>query len=350
MSRLVQGCAPERHDAVADELVERAAVAEHHGDLAREVAVEQVDDLLRRPRLGQRREAADIREQHADLAIASGQRLDGLAAIDQTAHDLGIQEAPEHRHGVQPGRALASPRQQRRESIEGDGEDDGLEHRQHHELLQREPRRPQQQQAPGQQAAAHEERAGTGREGCRRPGDQQQGQRRRPRRRRLVHRAGVLQVVDGRGENLDSGVQARKRRDALVAQARRGGADHHDRVAELVRGTSSRLRLQIIEDIREAHVTKASRAAAERQPDGILRRHAPAEIVCQSRGQREQLPAVQVVVDVVAPADAVGVLEVVDRAGAPGLRRQCQRRQQRSVRGRIGDRRLLQAQRVGHFA
>ena len=45
---LVERCTPHRHDAVADELVERAAMVEDHVDLQREIAVEERDDLLRR--------------------------------------------------------------------------------------------------------------------------------------------------------------------------------------------------------------------------------------------------------------------------------------------------------------
>ena len=65
--RLVEGRPPHGHDAVADELVERAAMAEHHVDLQREVAVEERDHLLRaaRPKRG---EAADVGEEQRHLA------------------------------------------------------------------------------------------------------------------------------------------------------------------------------------------------------------------------------------------------------------------------------------------
>ena len=60
--------APDGHHRVADELLDRAAVALDH--LAREVEVarQRVADVLRVTLLGERREADEIREQDADEA------------------------------------------------------------------------------------------------------------------------------------------------------------------------------------------------------------------------------------------------------------------------------------------
>src|SRR5262245_43953842 len=83
---IVERRAPEGHDAIADELVEGPAVAEHHPDLAREIAIEQGDDLLRRARLRERREAAYVREQDRHLAGLARKRLDRLALVDDLLH------------------------------------------------------------------------------------------------------------------------------------------------------------------------------------------------------------------------------------------------------------------------
>ena len=54
------GCAPERHDAVAHELVEGAFVLEHRFDHVLEVLVEHLDDALGGRPLAHAREAADV--------------------------------------------------------------------------------------------------------------------------------------------------------------------------------------------------------------------------------------------------------------------------------------------------
>ena len=66
--------AEERQDAVADVLVERAAVAEHDVGHQREVLVEPVDQLLGLHPLGQGVKPADVREQDAEVAAGRGQR------------------------------------------------------------------------------------------------------------------------------------------------------------------------------------------------------------------------------------------------------------------------------------
>ena len=62
---VVQRRAEQRHHHVADELVERAAVLEHDLDHPREVLVQLRDERFRLAALGDRREAAHVREQHA---------------------------------------------------------------------------------------------------------------------------------------------------------------------------------------------------------------------------------------------------------------------------------------------
>ncbi len=60
------GSAPDRHDGVADEFLDRPAVATHHVPGEIEVAAQQVSGVLRVVSLGDRREAHEIREQDRD--------------------------------------------------------------------------------------------------------------------------------------------------------------------------------------------------------------------------------------------------------------------------------------------
>ena len=57
---------PDGHDGIADELLDRAAVAPHDPAREVEVAREEVADLLRVAVFGERREAHQVREQHGD--------------------------------------------------------------------------------------------------------------------------------------------------------------------------------------------------------------------------------------------------------------------------------------------
>ena len=94
---IVDRCAPAGHDRVADELVERAAVAKDHVHLLREIAVEQLDHLLRRARFRQRREAADVGEQQRHFAAfaRAGQAALGHDLLDH----VRIHEPAELAHG-----------------------------------------------------------------------------------------------------------------------------------------------------------------------------------------------------------------------------------------------------------
>ena len=78
--------APDGHHGVADELLDRAAVALDHRPRAVEVAREQLAHLLRVARLRQRREADQVGEQHRDQA-ALGDR--GVASRCRLCHDGG---------------------------------------------------------------------------------------------------------------------------------------------------------------------------------------------------------------------------------------------------------------------
>ncbi len=69
------GSAPHRHHGISDELLHRSAVALDQPSARVEVAREQIANLLRVPRLRQRREADQIREQHRHQTTLSRLRL-----------------------------------------------------------------------------------------------------------------------------------------------------------------------------------------------------------------------------------------------------------------------------------
>src|ERR1700687_339391 len=84
-----QGRPPERHHRVADELVERPAVLEDHGDHLGEVLGEQAGDLVRAHLLGERGEAADVGEQDDDFALGAAELHLALGAGDLTGEIRG---------------------------------------------------------------------------------------------------------------------------------------------------------------------------------------------------------------------------------------------------------------------
>src|SRR5215470_5507134 len=113
---VVERRAPQRHDAVADELVERAAVAENHVYLAREITVEQIDHLGGRLGLRQRGEAADVGEKHRYFARLS--RALEAAALDELLHDVRIDEARELRNRLAPRLSLLQVLSERTGGVE----------------------------------------------------------------------------------------------------------------------------------------------------------------------------------------------------------------------------------------
>ena len=86
--------AEDRHQPVADHLVDHAAVAADGVEHQRVVGVEQLDRLFRRLRLRHRREAADVGEHHRGLDALAAQRearvsqVLGHLARGEAAHQL----------------------------------------------------------------------------------------------------------------------------------------------------------------------------------------------------------------------------------------------------------------------
>jgi hypothetical protein len=86
----------EHHHAVADELVQGAAVGEHDGAHLGEVAVQQLRDSERRQGLGEGREPADVREQYGEVGFLGLQVEVAVAALgDDLLRDVGRAEALE---------------------------------------------------------------------------------------------------------------------------------------------------------------------------------------------------------------------------------------------------------------
>ena len=88
--------APQRHDRVAHEFVERSAMLEHLVDHLGEVLGEQLRDIVRAHSLGHRREPADIGEEHHDGALLAGQSPRVLLLRDHL-RDVGREVALEVR-------------------------------------------------------------------------------------------------------------------------------------------------------------------------------------------------------------------------------------------------------------
>src|SRR6266571_294173 len=90
------GRAPQRHDRVPDELVERAAVLEHDLHHLGEVLREEGGDGVRTHRLRHRREAANIREEEDDRSLFTGEPARILLLRDDL-RDVGREVALEVR-------------------------------------------------------------------------------------------------------------------------------------------------------------------------------------------------------------------------------------------------------------
>jgi hypothetical protein len=65
----------QRHHAIADELVEMTTGRDHRLAHGAEVAIEQEHHVVRETLLGKLREAADVGEQHRDLALLAGMKV-----------------------------------------------------------------------------------------------------------------------------------------------------------------------------------------------------------------------------------------------------------------------------------
>jgi hypothetical protein len=119
-----QGGAEEHQDRVADELVDQAAVLQDHRRHAAQVPVEHGDHHLRAQRLGQRREAAQVRHQdrHRPQLAAQAQgvrvaqeplgHLGAHVAAERLADEVAVAPGPGH-VGHRPGEdadLVAAPR------------------------------------------------------------------------------------------------------------------------------------------------------------------------------------------------------------------------------------------------
>ncbi len=146
----------------------------------------------------------------------------------------------------------------------------------------------------------------------------------------------VLQVLDRRAEDLAARLGVRQRRHAQVAEPRRVRADEHDLAAELVGRPLAFLALEVLVQVAEGDPREGIGPAPPGEHDVVGVRQRITEIHGDPRRERRQLPAADTLPQVVAPADAVLVGKKVDGSGAPQLRRQDERRDDRDARLRVG--------------
>src|SRR5258708_15427596 len=132
---VVERRAPDRHDAIADELVQRAAIAEDHFDLPAEIAIEQADDFLRRARFGEGCETAYVGKQQGDLAALAFARKPAMR--DQFLDDMRIDETRKLPDGLLALIPLAQLFLQRRHEKKHPREQELAQHAKHQELADR---------------------------------------------------------------------------------------------------------------------------------------------------------------------------------------------------------------------
>ena len=236
MLRIVLRRAPERHDRVADELVQRAAVAKDDFHLQAEVAIQQADDLFRRALFRQRGEAAYVGKQHGDFARLAAQRLRRFALGDQRTDHARIEKAVEDAHRLFARFFLAQVFAERGGKIESPAEQQRGQHCNGVQPRHRKVLHGQQHQAQQQQCAAYPEHIEAAQHKQRHLHDDQQQRD----QRREISRCGmqvtlILQVVQRGGQDLHAGILAGYRGGADVVQAGGGGADDDDLAGQFVR-------------------------------------------------------------------------------------------------------------------
>src|SRR5687768_18169152 len=87
--------APERHDPIAHELVERALVLEHGLDHLLEVLVQHLDQRLRPGAFAHPRETADVGVEHRALLHERSALLDLELAAEHALGDVRRKQAAE---------------------------------------------------------------------------------------------------------------------------------------------------------------------------------------------------------------------------------------------------------------
>ena len=168
---------PEGDDGVADELVDRAAMAEHDVAHLVEIGVEQVRKLLRRDRVAELGEALEIGEQGEDLGALAMQRqplriahdlggdVRGEIFAERALRELALLRADRARRRAdadeseQPARAPAEGRQAERVHVEIlEQEGDAADQRELHDERRAKP--PAAIEQAGQRAAGDGEQGG----------------------------------------------------------------------------------------------------------------------------------------------------------------------------------------------
>jgi len=255
---------------------------------------------------------------HARIQKTSKQRhrLRAACFFDQVSRQRRqpeINPAPDQRHRQRPVLQLRQPKAERRPA-----------------------RQRSQQHHPGQF-----DRIDATRETQIQESPQSQRQQGEATARRPAQPVAVFEVVDGRGQNIDAGINLAHHRGAQVLQTRRGRADHHDLAGEFILRALRLFAIEVEIQVGKADVTTRRMPVQAKLVSLRLR---PAEIARQPRRQRRQTPTSDFAVDQIVPADAIAIHVEIDQAAAPGLGRQRQRQQQGRARIRFGRSGALQAQ------
>ena len=110
-SSCATGRAPDGHDRVADELLDRAAVALDHRARSFEVAGQELARLLGVAALGERREADEVGEQHRDEPALGSWAPSGVGSAGAAASERRAALAAElHRRAVRRAAGRAGRR------------------------------------------------------------------------------------------------------------------------------------------------------------------------------------------------------------------------------------------------
>ena len=330
--------APERHDRIADELVERAAVGEDDFDLRGKVLVQHRDHVFGARRFGERGEAANVGEQHADFAGLGLVAIVHVAAFDQRGDHARIEEPLEHARGAQPHPPLVQIGDRAGGKVEQPSERQGGKHRHERPAAQRQPAGGNSDDRDRDQPIGQPVGTDSARKSEADQRDQRQREWQNGSARRLVQPIPPIEIVNRGGKDFDPRISAAERGQPEVHQPRRGGADHHDLAAKLVFGALWVLAQAVEVDVRIGHVAPA---LAPVEQDRVLRGQGPAERLHDPRGERGEAPALRFTVQRMMPADIVAVGGEIDQPATHRLRvrdhRQRQHQRDPRIAGRPGD-------------
>ncbi len=234
MFRIIQRCAPECHDAIADELIQRATVTEYNFDLQSKISVQQFHYLLRGAFFRQGGETADIGEQYGDLAAFA--RAAQASVCYQFLHHMRIDEAAEHLYRLLARFAFAQVFAQGEGEICCPCQQDGRQYWQQEQLRYSKVGAAKCHQGNHGQPQTDLERMRATQKSEAQERQQQQGNAGSKTFFRFAHRAAIFQIVYRSRHDLHGRIQAIHRRCARIVQTRGLGTDNDDLALQLILG------------------------------------------------------------------------------------------------------------------